>query len=55
VKNKHLKLSIVIALVALTLSLLFLSSTGKRTQSSSTPTAPGRTLRPDAVTTRVGR
>ena len=51
-KNKHLRLSIVIALVALTLSLLFLSSTGKRAQTSSTPTAPKRT---DAVTSGVGR
>jgi len=37
-KNKHLRLSIGIALVALTLSLLFLSGTGRHVKPSTTQT-----------------
>lgn len=49
-KNKHLRLSIVIALAALSLSLLVLSGTGKRTKPSSVQTTPGHTLRMEAAT-----
>jgi hypothetical protein len=48
VKNKHLRLSIAIALVALSLSLLLvLSTSGKRTESSSLRETP--TLRIESV------
>ncbi|MFY9608136.1 MAG: hypothetical protein WAU45_05905 [Blastocatellia bacterium] len=49
VKNKHLRLSIAIALVALSLSLLVLSTSGRRTESSSLQETPKRTLRMESV------
>ena len=54
-KNKHLRLSIGIALVALSLSLLVLSSTGKHAERSSSETTPRSTLRMEASTPGAAR